>query len=50
MAGGLALLCLFMSYVQYALAGREGFLAAYSTPAQVGEGGLVGAGDVRAAC
>jgi hypothetical protein len=36
LAGGLALLCLFMTYIQYATAGREGFLAFYSPQAEVG--------------
>jgi hypothetical protein len=35
LAGGLALLCLFMTYIQYATAGREGFLAFYSPQAEV---------------
>jgi hypothetical protein len=35
LAGGLALLCLFMTYIQYATAGREAFLAFYSPQAEV---------------
>jgi hypothetical protein len=35
LAGGLALLCLFMTYLQYITAGRDGFLAYYSAHAQV---------------
>lgn len=35
LAGGLALLCLFMTYIQYATAGRDGFLAFYSPQAEV---------------
>ncbi|KAF6266373.1 hypothetical protein COO60DRAFT_1697360 [Scenedesmus sp. NREL 46B-D3] len=35
LAGGLALLCLFMTYLQYVTAGRDGFLAYYSAHAQM---------------
>eukprot|EP00879_Flechtneria_rotunda_P014974 GHRR01015644.1.p1 GENE.GHRR01015644.1~~GHRR01015644.1.p1 ORF type:complete len:535 (+),score=185.66 GHRR01015644.1:276-1880(+) len=35
LAGGLALLSLFMTYLQYATAGREGFLAYFSAHAQM---------------
>lgn len=35
LAGGLALLSLFMTYLQYITAGRDGFLAYYSAHAQV---------------
>lgn len=35
LAGGLALLSLFMTYLQYATAGMDGFLAYYSIHAQV---------------
>lgn len=48
LAGGLALLCLFMTYIQYATAGREGFLAFYSPQAEVSSSSRSCCGEGRA--